>query len=158
MPVFSTSCDTLILMIMIIWELHHVSELLHIFFQKWKTIDAIVIPIELKIVQPVLLVAQKSSYTHHHYNDVIMSAMASQIISVFVVYSTVYSGADQRKQQSSASLAFAPGIHRWPVRGPVARKTFPLDDVIMIITVAPMCLHGDIHDGDIPWATDSPWA
>ena len=36
-----------------------------------------------------------------------MGAMASQITSLTIVYSTVYSGVDQRKQQSSASLAFA---------------------------------------------------
>ena len=40
-----------------------------------------------------------------HYNDVIMSAMASQITSLTIVYSTFYSGADKRKHQSSASLA-----------------------------------------------------
>ena len=42
-----------------------------------------------------------------------MSAMASQIASLTIVNSTVYSGADQRKHQSSASLAFVQGIHRW---------------------------------------------
>ena len=47
-----------------------------------------------------------------HYTDVIMGAMASQITSLTIVYSTVYSGADQRKHQSSASLAFVRGIHR----------------------------------------------
>ena len=47
-----------------------------------------------------------------HYNDVLMSAMASQITSLAIAYSTVYSGADQRKHQSSASLAFVRGIHR----------------------------------------------
>ena len=50
-----------------------------------------------------------------HYNDVIMSAMASQITNLMIVYSTFYSGADQRKLQSTASLAFVRGIHRWPV-------------------------------------------
>ena len=50
-----------------------------------------------------------------HYNDVIMGAMASQITSLTIVYLTVYSGAEQRKHQSSASLAFVRGIHRWPV-------------------------------------------
>ena len=54
---------------------------------------------------------------------------------VTIVYSTVHSGADQRKHQSSASLAFVRGIQRWPVnyphKGPVTRKMFPLDDVIM---------------------------
>ena len=44
------------------------------------------------------------------YNDVIMSTMTSQITSLTIVYSTVYSGADQRKHQSSASLAFLWGI------------------------------------------------
>ena len=47
-----------------------------------------------------------------HYIDVIMTTMASQITSLTVVNSTVYSDADQRKHQSSASLAFVWGIHR----------------------------------------------
>ena len=47
-----------------------------------------------------------------HYIDVIMTTMASQITSLTVVYSTFYSDADQRKHQSSASLAFVWGIHR----------------------------------------------
>ena len=70
-----------------------------------------------------------------HHNGVIMNALASQITSVSIVYSTVCSGADQRKHQSSGSLAFVRGIHRWPVhsphKGPVTRKLFPCDDVIM---------------------------
>ena len=57
--------------------------------------------------------AQQTAVTH--YNDVIMSAMASQITSLAIVYSNVYSGADKRKHQSSASLAFVWEIHRWPV-------------------------------------------
>ena len=64
-----------------------------------------------------------------------MGAIASQITSLTIVYSTVYSGADQRKHQSSASLVFVWGIHRGPVnsphKGPVTRKMFPSDDVIM---------------------------
>ena len=74
---------------------------------------------------------------HAHYVDLIMSAMASPITSLTIVYSIVYSGADQRKHQSSASLAFVRGIHRWPVNSlhkrPVTRKMFPFDDVIMCI-------------------------
>ena len=70
-----------------------------------------------------------------HYNDVIMSAMASQITSLTIVYSTVYSGTDQRTHQSSTSLAFLRGIRRWPVnsphKGPVTRKMFLFDDVFM---------------------------
>ena len=65
----------------------------------------------------------------------IMGPMASQITSLTIVYSTVYSGADQRKHQSSPSLAFVREIHRWPVnsphKGPVTRKMFPFDDVFM---------------------------
>ena len=71
-----------------------------------------------------------------HYDDIIMGTIASQITSLTIVYSTVYSGADQNKHQSSASLAFVWGIHRGPVNSPhkwpVTRKMFPFDDVIMI--------------------------
>ena len=70
-----------------------------------------------------------------HYNDITMGSMVSQITSLTIVYSTVYSSADQRKHQSSASLAFVRGIHRGPVNSPhkwpVTRKMFPFDDVIM---------------------------
>ena len=38
-----------------------------------------------------------------------MGAMASQITSLTIVFSTVYSGADQSKHQNSASLAFVTG-------------------------------------------------
>ena len=48
----------------------------------------------------------------YNYNDVIMTMIASQITSLTVVYSTVYSDANQRKHQSYASLAFVWGIHR----------------------------------------------
>ena len=69
------------------------------------------------------------------YNDVIIIAMASQNTGVRIVYSTVCSGPDQRTHQTSASLAFVRGIHRWPVnsphKGPAAQKMFPSDDVIV---------------------------
>ena len=65
-----------------------------------------------------------------YYSDVIMGAMASRITSLIIVYSTVYSEADQRKHQSSASVAFVQGIHLWPVNSPhkwpVTRKMFRL--------------------------------
>ena len=54
--------------------------------------------------------------TYKHYSDVIIGEIASQIFSLTIVYSTVYSGADQRKHQSSASLAFVWGIHRGPAQ------------------------------------------
>ena len=65
-----------------------------------------------------------------------MGAITSQITSLTIVYSNICSDADQRKHQSSASLAFVWGIHRWPVNSPhkwpVTRKMFPFDDVITI--------------------------
>ena len=71
----------------------------------------------------------------HHYGDVIMGMMVSPITSLTIVYSTVYSGADQRKHQSSALLASVRGIHPWPLNSPhkwqVTRKMFPFDDVII---------------------------
>ena len=70
-----------------------------------------------------------------HYSDVIMGVVASQITSLTMVYSTVYSGTDRRKHQSSTSLGFVRGIHRWPVnsphKGPVRRKMFPFNGAIM---------------------------
>ena len=65
-----------------------------------------------------------------HCNGVIMGAIA--------VFSTVYLDTDQRKHQSSASLAFVRGIHRRPVNSthkrPVTQKMLPFNDVIMYIT------------------------
>ena len=73
--------------------------------------------------------------THYHYSDVIMSGMATQITSLTILYATVYSGADQRKHQRSASLVCVRGIHRWPVNSPhkwpVTLEMFPFDDVIL---------------------------
>ena len=80
--------------------------------------------------------SNKPTQIHSHYNDVIMGTLASQITGLTIVYSTLDLDADQRKHQSSASLAFVRGIHREPVNSPhkwlVTRKMFPFDDVIMI--------------------------
>ena len=74
-----------------------------------------------------------------HYNNVIMTTIASQITSLTVVYSIIYSGADQRKHQSYAALALcagnSPGPVNFPHKGPVTRKIFPFDDVIMASSV-----------------------
>ena len=59
----------------------------------------------------------------HHYTDVIMTTMASQITSLTVVYSVVYSDADQRKHQSSASLAFVWGVH-WDGEFPTQKASY----------------------------------
>ena len=93
-------------------------------------------PCSIKSLLPWLL------YTEHRQlwfplqwrHNVIMGAMASQITSLAIFYSTVFSGADQRKHQSSASLAFVWGVHRSPVfwhKWPVTRKMFLFDYVIM---------------------------
>ena len=72
----------------------------------------------------------ESDESSDHYTDVMMTIMASQITSLTVVYSTVYSDADQIKHQSSASLAFVGGIHRdrWIPRtkGQLSGKCFHL--------------------------------
>ena len=59
-----------------------------------------------------------------------MDAIVSQITSLTIVYSTVYSDAGQRKHHSSALMAFVSPMnspHKWPV----TQKMFPFDDVIM---------------------------
>ena len=75
-------------------------------------------------------------YCIYHYNDVIMGTVASQITSLAIVYS----GADQRKHQSSESPAFVREIHRRPVNSPhkwpLTRKMFPFCDVIMRVQVS----------------------
>ena len=74
-------------------------------------------------------------YSKFHYSDVIMGAIASQITGLTIAYAIIYSGADQRKHQSSVSLALVRGIHRSPVNSPhkwpETRKMLPFDDVIM---------------------------
>ena len=88
-----------------------------------------------------------------NYNDVIISAMSSQITSPTIVYSTVYP--EQRKHQSFASLAFVWRIHRWPVKslhkGPVTREMFPFDDVIMFFG------HLILKRTDPTWSKNSSW-
>ena len=87
----------------------------------------------------VMLPWRAGAHFTDHYNDVIMSTMASQITNLMIVYSSVYSGQDQRKHQCSTSLAFVRGIHRWPVNSPhkepVTRKMFPCDDAIMRFSI-----------------------
>ena len=84
-----------------------------------------------------------------HYSDVIMSAMVSQFTGVSIVCSIVCSGADQKIYQSSASLNFVKGIHRWPAdspnKGRVTGKMFPLDDVIMDETISLKMMDAILH-------------
>ena len=78
-----------------------------------------------------------------------MGAIASQITSLTIIYSTVYSDADQRKRQSSAPLAFVRGNHRWPVNSPhkwpVARKMFQFDDKIIYLFISPNLCGNDFR-------------
>ena len=93
-----------------------------------------------------------------HYRDVIMSAMASQItggsIICSIICGTICSGADQRKHQNSALLAFVRGIHRWPMvsphKGLVTQKMFPFDDIMIYpsfvcVLVRPAWLRHCLH-------------
>ena len=77
-----------------------------------------------------LVYGNKADTSISHYNGVIMGAIASQITSLTIFNSTVYSDADQRKHQSSASLVFVWGVHRSTVNSqhkwPVTRKCFHL--------------------------------
>ena len=88
-----------------------------------------------KVTRDLLIVLTSFCLLEKHYSNVLMSALASQITGVSIVFSIVCSGADQRKHQSSASLALVREIHWWPVvsphKGSVTRKMFTLDDIIM---------------------------
>ena len=96
-----------------------------------------------------------------HYCDAIMGEMVSQITSLTAVYSAVHTGADQRKHQNSALLAFVLGIHRSPVNSPhkwpVTRKMFPFDNVIIprALTYPRGPWVHSMHCG-APWVTHSP--
>ena len=83
-------------------------------------------------VQPAL---RSTDAAKKHYCDVTIGGLSSQITRLTIVYPTVHSGIDQRKHQSSTSLASVRGIHRCPVNSPqkwpVTRKMFPSDGVIM---------------------------
>ena len=106
---------------------------LHLFVKWWPHINGL--PIGSGVAQCSCRGEALQGETYRHYNDVLMNAIASQITSLTIVYSTVCLGVDQRKYQSSPSLVFLMGFHRWPVnsphKGPVTRKMFSFDDVIM---------------------------
>ena len=89
-----------------------------------------------------------------YYSDVMMSAMASKIIGVSIVCSTICSSADLRTQQSSVSLAFM----RWPVDSPhkeqVTRKMFPSDDVIKALSWLMLLLYCIVPWGEVACRCD----
>ena len=92
----------------------------------------------------------------NHYSDVTIDAMASQITGASIVDWIVSSCADQRKHQSSPSLAFARGIHRSPVNSPhkrpVTRKMFHL----MTSSYCPACRTTLVAKQDFEWRWSVP--
>ena len=60
-----------------------------------------------------------------------MSTMASKITSLTIIYATVYSGADEKKTSTLRVTGLSPVTGQFPAQGPVTRKMFPFDDVIM---------------------------
>ena len=88
-----------------------------------------------------LIYGSSSTWPHkkNHYNDVIMGAMASQITSLTIVYSTVYSDADQENIKAPCHRPLCGEFtgdrlnspHKWPV----TRKKFPFDDVSWLFNV-----------------------
>ena len=109
------------------WDQHviwgHGTEWYSYFFLVWRRCDFRRLCIILHKISNIILLNSTVQSTHHHwpvatssinchYDDVIMSVIASQITSLAIVYSTDYSDTDQRKHQSFASLVFVRGIHR----------------------------------------------
>ena len=72
-----------------------------------QSLDSFSLQVNILLVNVVI-----RHFIAQHCDDVIMTTMASQITSLTIVYSIVYSGVNQRKHQSSASLAFVWGLHR----------------------------------------------
>ena len=107
---------------------HRRNSALHWFWKKSHAALLYVTPIPLYLVEEQMLLA--CCWQTQVYWISFITAMASQINSLTVDYSTVYSGADQRKHQSSVSLAFVWRIHRGPVtsshKWPVTRKCLHL--------------------------------
>ena len=99
------------------------------------------------LMEPTLplwkITSHNNGILREHYRDVIISAMAFQITGVSIVYLTVCSGADQRKHQSFASLAFVTG--EFPGQKPVTRKMIPFDDVTIMMMESPE-IHWHIID------------
>ena len=77
----------------------------------------------------------QNTFSPVHYSDAIMGAMASHTTGVSIIYSIIFSGVDQRKYQTSASLAYVRETHWWPTefpqKGLATQKMLPFDDVIM---------------------------
>ena len=98
-------------------------------------------------VTPVSRIWGKSYHISEFSSFNKMGTMAYQITTLTIVYSTAYSGVDQKKHRSPSSLVFVRGIHRWPVNSPhkwpVTRKMFPFDDVIIFFCLR--CIWGGIR-------------
>ena len=90
-------------------------------------------PVEQHSIRIIYVIVLNPSDTAH-YNDVIMGAMASHQ-RLDCLLKSLFRSIYKRHHQSSASLGFVRRIHRWPVNtpynGPVTRRTFPFDDIII---------------------------
>ena len=108
-------------------------------------------------IRPQHCIARTLSFSLQ--SDVMVATMASQITSLAIVYSTVYSGADQRKLQSSASLAFVRGIHWWPQRASNAENVSIWWRHPVVTVSRPSCLYeGNTltkKDGLLMWAAQN---
>ena len=93
-----------------------------------------------KMSSVVFCIMTAFMWPSNYYSDVIMSVIASRITGVMSVYSTVCSGADERKHQGPAALAFVRPSQR-------ARnvENFPFDDVIVVRSNA---IYYDRHIND----------
>ena len=135
------------------WWLKNIKEILSLSTASTASTDGLVPPIAKPSADIIVInfycCFRTGSVSWIHHSDVIMSAMASQITGIAITYKTVCSGTYQRKHQSSASLDFVRGIHRWPMNsphnGPVKRKMFPFDDFIMHIDKS--CMEQEIDGG-----------
>ena len=124
----------------------------------WTSLSGLVPNWKQTMPEPMMIHFNDALLCFHH-SDVIMGATASQITSLTSVFSAVYSDANQRKHQSSASLAFVRGIHRGPVNSPhkwpVTRKMFPFDDVIMLCTETVTELAFDLGPLELTWISSN---
>ena len=115
---------------------HHVG---NGWYYKWQ--DGTLIFLHIKEIYLCLIDWNMESHSKIHWNHCnnVISAVASKITGVSIVCKTVSTGSDERKHQSSASMAFLRGIHRWPVKSPhkkpLTRKMFPFEESDIFVSL-----------------------
>ena len=85
-----------------------------------------------------------------HYSDVTVSAMASQITGISIVWATIRSGADQRKTSKLRVTGLCEGnplgTGGFPPQRASNAKKFLSDDVIMVTTLSsPLSVRAEEH-------------